>query len=294
MSFVFCGESKSLNEFTRAILPGDFIKLRDGVTHFELKGPKDGQTVILVHGFSVPSYIWDPTFNALLKAGLRVLRYDLFGRGTSDRPKIPYDPDLFDRQLSDLIQVLDIELPVDLIGLSMGGAVVITFCDRHPELVRNLVLIDPVGGHPISLTPILKLILVPGLGELLLGWFGSQSLLKGMAEDFFKPDNICNFLERYKVQMTYRGFKRALIRTLRADMLGDFTAIYRRVGSQNRAKLLIWGREDQTIPIAHSQIILDSMPGTIFHVVENAGHIPHYECPEIVNSLILSFLQSSE
>lgn len=37
-----------------------------------------------MHGFSVPYYIWEPTFAALVQAGLRVLRYDLYGRGYSD------------------------------------------------------------------------------------------------------------------------------------------------------------------------------------------------------------------
>ena len=66
---------------------GSYVSLGAGVTHFELAGPPDAQTVVLVHGFSVPYYIWDPTFDALAAAGFRVLRYDLFGRGWSDRPE---------------------------------------------------------------------------------------------------------------------------------------------------------------------------------------------------------------
>lgn len=58
---------------------GSYVRLGSGVTHYELAGAKDARTVVLVHGFSVPYYIWDPTFDALTAAGFRVLRYDLTG-----------------------------------------------------------------------------------------------------------------------------------------------------------------------------------------------------------------------
>jgi pimeloyl-ACP methyl ester carboxylesterase len=54
---------------------------------------------VLIPGFSVPYVIWDPTFEDLVEKGFRVLRYDLFGRGYSDRPDAIYDLELFDRQL---------------------------------------------------------------------------------------------------------------------------------------------------------------------------------------------------
>jgi len=291
MSLFCLLETEKINQTTRATLPGDFINLRDGVTHYELRGPEDAQTIVLVHGFSVPAYIWDPTFAALVEAGFRVLRYDLFGRGTSDRPSTTYGPDLYDRQLLDLLGALDIDLPVDLVGLSMGGPIVTTFCDRHPEKVRNLILIDPVGGKPITLSSLSIFGELPGIGALLFDWLGNKILLKGIADDFFKPQNIERFVDRYKEQMVYKGFKRALIRSLRSDMLGDFSSTYKRVGEQDRSKLLIWGREDHTVPFAHSQIILEFMPDTEFHVIKNAGHIPHYERPEIVSPLLIAFLR---
>jgi pimeloyl-ACP methyl ester carboxylesterase len=51
--------------------------LSNGVVHYELTGSEDAPVVVLVHGFSVPCYVWDPTFEALTEAGFRVLRYDL-------------------------------------------------------------------------------------------------------------------------------------------------------------------------------------------------------------------------
>ena len=88
-----------------------------GVTHYDVAGPDSGQRVMLVHGFSVPAYIWDSTVVALTGAGFRVARYDQFGRGYSDRPDVPYTPDLFDRQLLQLLDSLGWREPVSLVGL---------------------------------------------------------------------------------------------------------------------------------------------------------------------------------
>ena len=74
-------ETDSLTDVVRQSTGGSFLKLPDGVVHYELAGAEDARTVVLVHGFSVPYYIWDPTCTALLQAGFRVLRYDLYGRG---------------------------------------------------------------------------------------------------------------------------------------------------------------------------------------------------------------------
>ena len=59
--------------------------------------------VVLAAGFSVPYYIWDPTFKALTGAGFRVLRYDYYGRGYSDRPAIPFTDEMYVGQLHQLL-----------------------------------------------------------------------------------------------------------------------------------------------------------------------------------------------
>ena len=118
-------EVHPMDATARADAPGQFIELSDGITHYELSGLADGPVVILVHGFSVPYYIWDTTFAELTGAGFRVLRYDLYGRGFSDRPRIDYDGALFERQIVELIESLELEEPLDIVGLSMGGAVVV-------------------------------------------------------------------------------------------------------------------------------------------------------------------------
>ena len=118
--FIYRGENKEIDDEVRASTSGSYIRLSNGFIHYELSGPDSGQPIVLVHGFSVPYFIFDPTFNFLTKAGWRVLRYDLFGRGFSDRPHVRYNIDLFVRQLKELLDALNIKR-VNLIGLSMGS-----------------------------------------------------------------------------------------------------------------------------------------------------------------------------
>ena len=67
-------EQVDMDSAARANAPGKFVTLGDGVTHYDVAGPDSGQRVILAHGFSVPSYIWDSTVTALTGAGFRVAR----------------------------------------------------------------------------------------------------------------------------------------------------------------------------------------------------------------------------
>ncbi|MCB0280698.1 MAG: alpha/beta fold hydrolase, partial [Calditrichaeota bacterium] len=97
-------EHNELNSSSRTIAPGEFVLLPDGYTHYQESGNKDTTTVILVHGFSVPYYIWDNTFKSLVDSGFHVIRYDLFGRGYSDRPEAEYSYDFFADQLNHLIK----------------------------------------------------------------------------------------------------------------------------------------------------------------------------------------------
>ncbi|MBP9926616.1 MAG: alpha/beta hydrolase, partial [Cyclobacteriaceae bacterium] len=95
-------------EFRSTIASGDFVKSSAGNTYYEIAN-KDADTVlVLVHGFSVPSYIWDSTYYAAQQRGYGVLRYDVYGRGYSDNPDVAYDGALYSEQLHELLDALKI------------------------------------------------------------------------------------------------------------------------------------------------------------------------------------------
>jgi pimeloyl-ACP methyl ester carboxylesterase len=280
---------RPLTPAEHASLPGQFLPLSDGYTHYELAGPADGQPVVLIHGFSTPYSLWDPTFPALVQAGFRTLRYDLYGRGFSDRPAGEYDAQRFDRQLLELLDGLHITAPVDLIGSSMGGALAAIFADRHPERVRRLVFVDPAGSMArprpdwsfLLFTPPVRWLLKRNLNRILLA---------GLPNDFHDPDRFPEYYQQYAAQLVYDGLMPALLSTLKSNIIYDHAETFRRVGQQKRPVLLLWGRDDHTISYDIIQEILAAFPQAEFHVIEEAGHIPHYEQPEVVNNQMIQFL----
>jgi pimeloyl-ACP methyl ester carboxylesterase len=270
LSLVF--ETETIGDSLRARTAGDFVRLADGYTHYELGGPVDAQVVVLVHGFSAPYFIWEPTFKALTQAGYRVLRYDLYGRGFSDRPRLSYNIELFRRQLRQLIDALNLSQPLALVAFSMGAAIALSFIDKYPKRVYKLALLAPAGARAINYFRLLK----------------THISSRATTVKYIKE-----YLEPYQVQMRYRGFKRALISTIYNGMLGDFSDLYRRVGEQKRPLQLIWGCQDSTITFEDIQIIQESMPDLEFHPFTDGGHLTHFEKPEAVNPILLNFLKDS-
>ena len=283
-------EKRTLDSESRASLPGQFVTLSNGVVHYELGGPESGPVVVLVHGFSVPYYVWDPTFAALTGAGFRVLRYDLYGRGYSDRPDLAYNLDLFTGQLGELLSALGLRGPVSLVGLSFGGPIVAAYANEHPGQVRDLVLIDPQVA-PVSSGEIFPLNL-PGVGEYLMAVYMAPSMLpKSQPEDFYQPERFPDWEARYRDQMQYKGFKRAILSTIRHMVALDALAEYEQLGESGAPVLLLWGREDQTVSAADIETLRRAIPGVEFHPVDEAGHLPHYEQPGEVNPLLIDFLR---
>jgi pimeloyl-ACP methyl ester carboxylesterase len=91
--------------------------------------------------------------------------------------------------------------------------------------------------------------------------------------------------------MKYKGFMRAILSTIRNGMLDSFYETYQRLGKLQKPTLLVWGKNDTTVPFAHSDDIRAAMPHAEFHAVEDCGHIPHYEKPEIFNPILEKFLR---
>ena len=283
-------EERDLDAAARQSASGKFVTLGDGVTHYDIAGPVSGQRVVLVHGFSVPYYIWDSTAAALTGAGFRVARYDYFGRGFSDRPDLSYTTELFDRQLLQLLDSLGWRDPVDVVGLSMGGPVSATFVTRHRDRARSLTLVDPAAG-PRTGPPIL--FRVPVLGMALWQGLAMPGMADGQRTDFVEPAKWPDWADRYRVQMQYRGFGRALRSTLIEGEDVVLDSVYADVGRSGIPTLLLWGTEDSTVSIRHAESVRKAVPQAQFHAIDRAGHLPHMERTDVVNPLLIEFLRSA-
>ncbi len=90
--------------------------------------------------------------------------------------------------------------------------------------------------------------------------------------------------------MRYKGFSRAILSTIKSLPSWNAVEDLKRVSQTNIPVLLIWGREDRTVPLAVSDKVRAISPRAEFHVIDDAAHMPHYELPETVNPIIIRFL----
>ncbi len=275
-------EQKEMNADARKGVPGSFIQLSDGVTHYEKAGVAKQGVVVMVHGFSVPYFIWNGLFEQLVKQGFQVIRYDEFGRGYSDRLKQNYTSKVYSNQLKDLIKGLHINTPVNIIGVSFGGIVSTNFTLAHPQLVKKVILIDPASARNT----------VQGTVEETENFMGLNSDKRAESQlgDFVHPENFPNWIADYKVQMQYKGTRRALASTRFHYDTVNYLDRYKSLNTLKKPVLLIWGTEDHTVPFNYSDSIR-AMLKVQFLPVPLAGHLPHLEKPEIVSKAVIEFLK---
>jgi len=93
--------------------------------------------------------------------------------------------------------------------------------------------------------------------------------------------------------MKYKGFKRALLSTMRNMHMHSLSETYKRVGKYKKPVLLIWGRKDHVLPFMNSKRVKEAIPHLEFHAIQGAGHNSNYENPEIVNPLLIRFLRQA-
>lgn len=277
-----------LDDAARAEAPGLFVAGPEGVTHYDVTGEDTARTVVLIHGFSVPYYIWDSTFVALSREGFRVVRYDLCGRGWSDRPHAAYDGALYVGQLTALLDSLRIGQPVDVMGLSFGGYVASEFAVREPERLRTLTLVDPVS----STSEVPSTLRLPILGEWIWNTTRVPDMAEGQRSDFLHPERYPTWVDQYRPQMRYRGFGRSLLATRIAMADISMDSLYDAVGDTGLPVLLVWGKQDNTVPIELSDVARRNIPGIRYEPIDSAGHLPHIEQSAVVNPILLEFLRA--
>lgn len=284
-------EKRVLSEAARTEASGRFVSLVDGQTYYQAAGPDTGRVVVLAAGFSVPSYIWDSLYQRLADSGFRVIRYDYYGRGWSDRPRITYDQALFVRQLDGLMDSLHVTGPFDLAGLSFGGTIVTSYVAAHPDRVRTLMYFDPVFNNARQPTPDEASALRWNYRMVIRG--GAAAMAAGQLDDFLHPERHPDWPARYQVQQQFNGTREALRRSrlsLRTDPVQD--TILTRLGQDPRPVLIVWGQQDDVAPFATSAALVSAMPRATFVPIDSARHLPHLEEPALVSSAVVGFLRT--
>ncbi len=283
-------EQREMNETARKDAPGSFVTLSDGVTHYCIRGSKHHETIVLIHGISLPSYSWDTLADALAANGMRVITYDLYGRGYSDRPDIRYDSLLYERQLKDLLNALAIHTPVCLLGISMGGGIVEHFAANNPEQIRKIILLTPLHtGYKLA-----SLIALPPLGNFLMATVGTRKMIRlqqHIAAELSLPKE---WSVPYQQQMTFKGYRRAILSSVLNFTNENHYRALKKIDKLHIPTLLIWGKNDSVIPFSGHKKVLHILKNAKFLPLDNTGHLIHLARHDIVLNSVLTFCDTKQ
>jgi len=289
--FVAAGEDRQLDAATRRTLRGDYIRLSDGVTHYELAGPAGGDVVVLAGGLTIPLFYWDELAVELHARGLRTLAYSGYGRGYSDRVVARYDEALFVRQLRELVEHLD--LPAShVVGTSMGALIAMAYVGQYVGSAATLTLVGPAG---LSRRPVAQKLLLGNdiaAGVAAKG-FGRRFLEQHLGHNVADPYRAAALAAMIGDASRYEGSIYALFETLQHFPLFDRAELYRHTGTLGVPTQLIWGRQDQVTPISSLDQVRELLRPSQCHVIENCGHMAPFERPLVVADQLATFYRSA-
>ena len=296
-------QTYNLKTLTASDLPaeGSWAPLKEGNLYYRWYYPDaevtNNETVVLVHGFSTPHFVWDGMKGFLLDAGYSILVFDHYGRGYSERPRIKYTKDVFVQSLKDLLDTQGISAPVHLVGYSMGGPIVGHFTNEFPDMVKSMSLIAPAGfmaENPTEDWWIMK----PFIGEWFLNVFGSRLVFQGNEENDEPPreDPLAlskkDFIKKAGIQMQYKGFIYALLSTARNFNLFSTQEMFGKVGNLNKPTITIWGTDDDVVSFEGSEELMLYISHSELLVLEGGKHDITYAEPSFVGAAIRDFLIS--
>ncbi|RYY71376.1 MAG: alpha/beta hydrolase [Chitinophagaceae bacterium] len=239
-----------------------------------------GQPVICLHGAGAGAVTWYPSIAAVSK-NFHVLVPDIVGYGESDKPDADYDRPYFSKWLKDFLTKMKIA-KAHVIGLSQGGAIAMQFAIDHPQMVDKLVLVDSAGlGAKVSFLPMLAMV-----------WMNT---FPSSAADRNNSRYILHRKERrdpnhslYSVAVIRSAGGKNAFRQGRGSAVSKIPeeALHR----IKNETLIIWGKDDRLFPVEYGERASEIIPYAKFAVIEDAGHLPLMEQPEIFNKLLIDFL----
>jgi pimeloyl-ACP methyl ester carboxylesterase len=254
----------------------EYIQLGSYRIHYEVAGR--GKPLVLVHGLGGRAEDWALWIPPLVKRGYRVYAPDLLGFGRSERPKVDYSIALETEIIQGFFESQGIR-QADLGGWSMGGWIALKFALDHPERVRRLFVCDSAGMNfepawppelfspttPAQLDQFIAILTPHRFG---IPGFVARDWLRQIARD------------KWIVQGALASMK------TRADVLDG------KLGSIKQPVLILWGKQDATIPLAGGEEMHREMPQSILAVFDGCGHLAPTECRRQMLPETIQFLQS--
>lgn len=179
--------------------------------------------------------------------------------------------------------------PMMVVATSLGAATLIDFHSVHPEALHSAVLIDPqafIEGTP-AVPPVLA-----GAGIQLLRSWNLRSLGQWVAYQDIPRCATDDAIRVGRLHCTRDNWERDSIDWL----LGGGYVVSQLVPCLSSVDcLILWGRQDRVLPPPENvPKFIESLPSADFRWVEECGHVPHLEQPEVTAAAIVAFLRDQQ
>ena len=224
----------------------------------------------------------------LSKRGYRVICYDQYGRGYSDRPVSKYNIELYLEQLNELLNYLDIKKSI-LYGSSMGAPIAVSYANKYPNEVSAVGLQVPLVNSNSKLLHLMK---VPALGNIILRAFGIP-FAKSRAEQWV-TDNPAqkDLVNRYILQLTLPGTEQSLLSSIRNIVNKNFLPDYEIFSQLDIPIHISYASDDDEIDPKTVQQVLNLIPRAESFIF-TGGHGGGGFIVDELNNLFTDFLSKN-
>lgn len=269
----------------------------DGVRmHYQEFGDPVKPPMILIHGYTASVYVWKSVAPMLADNGFRVIAVDLVGFGWSEKPaSFEYSIAAQARMISRFMNTLGIGRSI-IVGNSYGGAVALNLTLDYPEMVEKLVVVDSVTNDAPKDHPVLKIVALRGIGEILTPFIADSK--------FFMRQRMHNTLAPANHHLITEERMNAIRRPLlAADGHRSLLATSRNWKAKrieqdahliNQPTLIIWGDQDNVIPIKCGHTLHQEILNSRFVVLKDCGHVPPEEKSELFTELVSEFCRDKK
>jgi 3-oxoadipate enol-lactonase len=254
--------------------------LGDVQLHYRIDGAPDGAPIVFANSLGTDLRVWGAVVERL-PAGLKVIRYDKRGHGLSSCPPAPYSMGALVRDAERLLDHLQVRDCV-FVGLSIGGMIAQGLAVKRLDMVRALVLSNTAAKI--------------GTAEM---W---QERVKTVTEQGIEPlaDNVMErwFARDFRATPELQLWRNMLVQQSQAGYAGCCAAIagtdfYTPTSGLRLPCLGFAGSEDGATPPDLVRETVDLIPGSQFHLIRRAGHIPCVEQPDEYADRLTQFLRET-
>ncbi len=254
--------------------------LGDVQLHYRIDGDPEGAPIVFANSLGTDLRVWDAVVERL-PAGLKIIRYDKRGHGLSSCPPAPYSMGALVRDAERLLDHLEVRDCV-FVGLSIGGMIAQGLAVKRLDMVRALVLSNTAAK--MGTAEMWKTRMQTVTEE------GITPLADGIMERWFGRD--------FRATPALQLWRNMLLQQSRIGYAGCCAAIagtdfYTPTSGLRLPCLGIAGSEDGASPPDLVRETVDLIPGSQFHLIRRAGHIPCVEKPEEYAERLTQFLQET-